>query len=279
MDLQPAEIVNGLPSGPPIPWKKTDLTPNLGVDETDDIRPGLGVAGVENLRKFVADGGLLITVRDTAQWAATYGLARWVTVVPAEKLRCAGSLLTANLVDKSSPIGWGYEDTIPVHYSGSPIFKVGVSFGGGDQKPPQRPSGRGSKEDPDVPQGRPYVQTPEKPKPGPGEEGFQLPDDLPFFYAPFLPRIEERPRVILSFPKESDKILLSGMLDGADEIAGKPVLIDSPLGKGHVLLFANNPMWRQNTQGDFALIFNAILNYQNLSLGWPPDHKDKKDTK
>jgi len=88
--------------------------------------------------------------------------------------------------------------------------------------------------------------------------------------------MEERPRVILSFAKEADELLLSGMLEGADEIAGKPMVIDSPLGKGHVLLFANNPMWRMNTQGSYALIFNAILNYRNLSAGWPPQEIEEK---
>ena len=72
------DIVNGYPPGPALPWKKTDLTPNLGVDETDDMRPGLGLTGVENLTRFVEDGGLLVTSEDTAEWAADYGLARWV---------------------------------------------------------------------------------------------------------------------------------------------------------------------------------------------------------
>ena len=54
------------------------------------------------------------------------------------------------------------------------------------------------------------------------------------------------------------------MLEGAEEISEAPVVIDSPLGKGHVLLFANNPMWRGITQGTYSLIFNAIFNYQNL---------------
>jgi hypothetical protein len=83
----PADIVNGLPPGPPMPWKKTALTPNLGVDETDDMRPGLGLEGVERLRQFVNDGGLLIAVGDAAKWAADYGLARWVTVSPTTKVR------------------------------------------------------------------------------------------------------------------------------------------------------------------------------------------------
>src|SRR6185369_126256 len=53
------QIINGLPMyGNPIPWKKTQLTPNLGnLDDTDDMRPGLGWTGLQNLQKFVKDGG------------------------------------------------------------------------------------------------------------------------------------------------------------------------------------------------------------------------------
>lgn len=274
-DADPESIVNGMPAGPPIPWKKTDLTPNLAVDQTDDIRPGLGLSGVQNLRKFVEDGGLLITAQTTAQWAVQYGMARWVKNVEPQQLKANGSILKGAVTDHTSPVAYGYDDTLPIYFSGSPIFKVGV-FDTDDQPKP-RPSGRGSKNDPDVPQGRPFVELPAKPKPGPGEDGFQIPENYAIFLEPYIPKIEERPRVILSFAKEADELLLSGMLDGGDEIAGKPVAIDSPLGKGHVLLFANNPMWRMNTEGSYALIFNAILNYKNLGAGWPPTEiKDKK---
>jgi hypothetical protein len=63
------------------------------------------------------------------------------------------------------------------------------------------------------------------------------------------------------------------MLEGAEEISGKPVVIDAPLGNGHVLLFAINPMWRVNTQGSYALVTNAIQNFGHLGLGWPPAKK------
>ena len=51
------------------------------------MRPGLGMSGVAALVKFVEDGGLLITARDTSEWAVTYGLARWVSIVPTNKLK------------------------------------------------------------------------------------------------------------------------------------------------------------------------------------------------
>jgi hypothetical protein len=265
------DIVNGLPPGPPLPWKQSPLTPNLGVDSTDDMRPGLGISGVASLKRFVESGGLLITARDTAQWAIEFGLARWVRVVQTPKLRATGSILRAAFTDRTSPVAFGYDESVPVYFDGSPVFKVGV-FEMRDRET-GRPSGRGGKHDPDVPQGRPFVPAPERPKPGPGEEGFQLPDDFRLFLAPYLPRIEDRPRVVLAFPKEAETILLSGMLEGGDEIAGKPIVVDAPLGKGHVLLFAVNPMWRVNTQGTYALVTNAILNFDHLSLGWPPAGK------
>jgi len=32
-------------------------------------------------------------------------------------------------------------------------------------------------------------------------------------------------------------------------------------------MFANNPMWRHETHGSFSMLFNAILNYDNLGVG------------
>ena len=83
-------IINGLPMyGNPLPWKKTQLTPNLGgIDETDDMRPGLGWSGLQNLQKFVKDGGLFITVDDTSEFAVNYGFTAGVS---ANRSHCARS--------------------------------------------------------------------------------------------------------------------------------------------------------------------------------------------
>ncbi|MBK6723530.1 MAG: hypothetical protein IPG58_09725 [Acidobacteria bacterium] len=60
---------------------------------------------------------------------------------------------------------------------------------------------------------------------------------------------------------------MSGMMAGGAELAGKAAVVDVPVGKGHVVMFANNPMWRHQTHGSFSLLFNAILHYDNLSVG------------
>jgi hypothetical protein len=57
------------------------------------------------------------------------------------------------------------------------------------------------------------------------------------------------------------------MLAGGSELINKPAVIDVPVGRGHVVMFATNPMWRHQTQGEFFLLFNALLNYDNLGVG------------
>lgn len=258
----PQDIVNGLAPGPALPWKKTPLTPNLGgVDETDDMRPGLGLDGVHNLLRFVEGGGLLITARDTSVLAVEYGLARWVRIVDTNKLKAPGTVVSATVTDKKHPVAWGYDDTLPLYFAGSPVFRVGLRE---ERENDPRPSGRGSKTDPDVPQGREYVPLPERAKPAPGEEGFQPPEDAPWNVEHLMPRAEDRPRVIVSFAAKADQLLLSGMLEGGDELAGKPAVIAAPRGQGTILLMANNPMWRQNTSGSYALVLNAIMNWDGL---------------
>jgi hypothetical protein len=61
------------------------------------------------------------------------------------------------------------------------------------------------------------------------------------------------------------------MLAGGSELANRPAVVDVPSGRGHVLLFATNPMWRHQTQGEFFLLFNAVLNFDNLGAGREPE--------
>src|SRR6185437_13715200 len=148
-------IIDGLPMyGNPMPWQKTELTPNLGrIDSTPDVRPGLGESGVANLRRFVAEGGLLITSEDTARFAIDVGLAPGVSVAKAGDLRVVGSVLRADLVDKKSPIAAGYDDSFALYSS------QGMSFSVADQtignrglvtaKDYQRSTGRGGPDDAD----------------------------------------------------------------------------------------------------------------------------------
>jgi len=78
-----------------------------------------------------------------------------------------------------------------------------------------------------------------------------------------------RPRVVMSFDQKRDSLRLSGLLVNGEELAGRPAVLDAPVGQGHVVLFAIRPLWRWETQGSFALVFNTILNWNDLGVAWP----------
>jgi len=268
-------IVAGMPLwGNPLPWKTTALTPNIGKeDSTNDMRPGLGFAGLENLKDFARGGGLLLGVMDTAELAVAFGLTPGVSVARQEKLKLTGSLVRSKIVDKSSPILYGYAEA-PVLYSyDGPIFNVSNLAGGrgGRRRTPderQRPTGRGTAEDPDRPTGRAFSEPPEEPEAEPWE-ALPLTDEQkrnnPYVIPP-----EERPRVVLRYGNSRD-LLVSGLLEGGKEIAQHPAVVDVPVGKGHVVLFSNNPVWRGQTRATYFLVFNAILNFDNLNAGRKPE--------
>ena len=65
---------------------------------------------------------------------------------------------------------------------------------------------------------------------------------------------------------KADSLLVSGLLDAGDEMAGRATVVDAPLGKGHVVLFGTRPMWRWQSQGAFALMLNAMSNWNALDV-------------
>lgn len=77
---------------------------------------------------------------------------------------------------------------------------------------------------------------------------------------------DQRPRVPLRFADQRE-LLVSGLLDGGADIAQRPVVVDAPFEKGHVVLFANNPVYRGETIGSYPLVLNAILHFDNLNAG------------
>ena len=293
-------IVNGSAGrGEPIPWKKSALTPNLGdaPDQTDDIRGAMELQGLLNVTKFIDAGGLFITITGNASIPIDYGIIEGVTITPAPDLHARGTVLGTTIADKRSPIAYGYGDKLPVYFNQAPVFSVaaggfgGRGGGGGGgrggrggrgaaagaataaEEGANRPTGRGRPEEQDIPQGRPLQMASAARGPAqPGEDstlgdvggggggggrgGAALPPEL-------------RPRVVVRFAPE-DELFVSGMLAGGRALANTPAVVDVPRGKGHVLLFANNPMWRNETQGSYFLLFNAMMNYDHLGVGVQP---------
>jgi len=267
----PQAIISGMPMyGNPLPWKVTPLTPNLGkIDETDDMRPGLGWNGLERLQEFVRQGGLLITASDSTSFAVTFGFTPGVGMGAAPRLKVTGSALRSKTVDAASPIVYGYGDNLAIFASNPPVFTLSsmASGGGGRRNTPedrQRPTGRGTADDPDVPQGRTPADIPEEPHAEPWEALPVTDEQLrnPINVVPPA----ARPRVVLRYA-DAKELLVSGLLDNGGELAQHAAIIDAPYGQGHVVLFSNNPFWRAETKGSYFLVFNAIMNFDNLSAG------------
>ena len=289
----------GMPGGQPVAYMKSDITPNLGYpDATPDMRGGLGRDGLRELQKFVEEGGVLITEGDTSTLFPEYRLTWGVELERPQGLWAPGSVFKAVLGDKSSPILYGYDqDHMAVYYRNSHLFQVS-GFGGGRGGAGFGRGGRGG-EVPGVGGGNmnPNAAPPQlttlwsAPAAGAGAgrgrggeaggrggAGFGAVvgsgpvggfagggrggrggggGGAPATAGP-------APRVLLSFPSDPNDMLLSGGLVGGENMAGRPVAVDAPVGQGHVVLFANRPFWRWQTHGNYFLVFNALMNWNDL---------------
>jgi hypothetical protein len=66
-------------------------------------------------------------------------------------------------------------------------------------------------------------------------------------------------RVIMRYPQDSSRALLSGFVDGAGVLAGRAALIEAPVGRGRAILFGFRPQHRGQTHGTFRILTNSIL--------------------
>jgi hypothetical protein len=266
-------IINGLPTewGNPLPWQNTPETPNLvgKNDATADLRPGLGWDGVAQLQKFVNDGGVFLTVMDTAQFAAGIGISTGVSTSNAEKMKIVGAVVGTRLVDGASPIAYGYSEKVPAYCDNGPVFSLSSIAGSRRRRKlgpemSERPTGRGSKDDADFAVGRLGREAPEEPE-AESWENPNVTDEQRY-------NNSMRARVVLRYADGKD-LLISGLVEGGGEIAQHPAVLDASFGKGHVVMFSINPLWRGETQGTYSLVLNTVMNFDSLNAGRKNDEK------
>ena len=284
-------VVDGQPMWrTPIPYKNTTDTPNLVTfAQTEDTRIGMGFEGLINLRKFIEEGGVFLGADTSAQFAISSSLTHGVTALtPASTTRVVGSLLRTKIVDDTSPIVYGVPDNLAMYSDTGDAFTVSPTSGGGGRGAGgggggapgggrgggpggNRPTGRGTPDDPDVVQGFGDLKGSNlSPLPPPVQVQpwqYALPTEEALKRNPanVIPP-EFRPRVAVRFDAQTS-LLVSGLLDGGNDIAQRPIVVDVPVGKGHVVLFANNPIWRGETIGSYGMVFNTIMNFDSLNTG------------
>jgi hypothetical protein len=276
-------------------------------DSTDDIRGGVGVDGFKALYEFVQQGGTIITEGNTAQNLVELEFTPGVKVEPAQGLFARGTILRGVITDKKSPLVYGYAQTeLPVYFSQAPVFnaanlapvtlasapaagRAGGGRGGSSIVQNTTPMATPLKLSPWDPagSGTPFGKATSEIVPNPGSPvanaaansaggrggrgggrgGFGGAGGPPQTIPGFTPDPASTARVIMAFPAKADDMLLSGTLEGGELLANRAQLIDETVGKGHVVLFAFRPYWRWQTQGTFAIGFNAIMNWNHLDAG------------
>ena len=76
----------------------------------------------------------------------------------------------------------------------------------------------------------------------------------------------QRPRVALRYANQNE-LLVSGLLNGGADIAQRAAVVDSPLEKGHLVMFSINPIYRGETLGTYPMVWNTLMNFDNLNAG------------
>ncbi len=277
--------VNGMPmiGRTPLPYKKTSETPNLGfVDQSDDIRGGMGLEGLAELARFVQEGGTLITEGSTATIFPEFGITTGVTVEEPQQLFVRGSILRGRIADMKSPIAYGYgSEELPVYFNQAPVLNArgagmaAFGFGGRGGAPGTNPNaGVGQNVTPNAVPLRIQPFEADANRQEASSERRPAPDEMAQFRQlarQFGIAIDEtKPRVVVQFGSDPNSLLLSGTLANGQFLTNRAAALDHPLGKGHVVMFAIRPFWRWQTQGTYTLGFNTIMNWNDLDAGKPP---------
>jgi hypothetical protein len=83
---------------------------------------------------------------------------------------------------------------------------------------------------------------------------------------PFTVGIADEGNVLARYAG-GDKAVLSGLMTGADSLRSRPFAVDVPQavkGRGRVILFANNPIYRWQNHGEFNMVFNSLINWNDV---------------
>ncbi|HEV2401669.1 MAG TPA: M14 family zinc carboxypeptidase [Candidatus Sulfotelmatobacter sp.] len=243
VDLELAEQIEGLPKAwSPMPFKKTPQTPSFGTPaESDDITGGIGYEGLSQIQHFLDDGGLMVTLGSGSMLALEGGLVRFVR-------RSSGGVprSTAGGGGSSSAASQGAATRTPGAH-------VRVTF---DR--PDHPIAYGYPLHTWVfRQNFPLYNTPRR--------------WLRMAYCTTcLDGPEDRSGIVMEWGDSDNKdFVVSGQAWGEENLIGRPAILDMPVGKGHVVAFNFNPMHRDMNRGDQRLLWNAILNWQEILSAKP----------
>ncbi|MFT4031666.1 MAG: M14 family zinc carboxypeptidase [Siphonobacter sp.] len=217
----------------PLPYTRTAEFPSHGApDATDDMTGGPGFAGVDQLKRFVEEGGVVITLDNASSIIAGTGITRGLEVVPnTTGLSHPGSVVMVKARSTTSPVLYGFPVTFPILKGNGSLLKV-------------------RKQDRDMM----LLQYGTKP----------LKDEVEY-KGPImgLPDRKAEPEKKVA-PTKDEPYVLSGLVKGEELIIGHGTIFNIPLGQGRVVAFTFDPLHRFLNHHDAPLVWNTLINWNNL---------------
>ena len=222
----------------PLPYTKTPEFPSHGFpDATNDITGGPGFDGVENLKQFVEQGGVLVTLDNSSLMIAGTGITRDLEEVSAPTLFHPGSIVTVKNRRPDSPVMYGFPETFPIFRGIAPLLQTKKY-------------------------NRDMMLMQYGTKPLKDEEEYKglimgMPDKK---------IVKEK----AATPKKEDPYVLSGMVRNEQAIIGHGGIFNVPVGAGRVIAFTFDPLHRYLNHHDAPLLWNVLINWNHLETPASP---------
>jgi Zinc carboxypeptidase len=215
----------------PMPFTKTPEFPSHGTpDSTPDMTGGPGFEGIGQLKLFVDNGGTLITFDNSSRLVAEAGITRELNEVQAPTLFHPGSIVTVKSRKPNHPVLYGFPEYFNIFRGIAPILQVNKY----NREAMLVQYGTKPLRD-EEPYTGPILGSKEKPKPEPKK-----------------PVTKEIPYV------------LSGMVRNEQTLIGHGAVFCLAAGNGNIVAFTFDPIHRFQNQHDAVMVFNAIVNWDDL---------------
>ncbi len=109
----------------PLAFTRTEEFPSHGEPAaSEDITGGIGWGGLQNLQRFVEEGGVLVTFGKGSTLALDGGLVRHVRRSPEGEVFTPGVELRTRFTAPDHPLSYGYPETPSVFRSNFPVYET-----------------------------------------------------------------------------------------------------------------------------------------------------------
>ena len=229
-----SDFINGISDRfGPIPYTSTEDFPSHGVpDSSEDITGGPGFEGMNNLREFAEQGGIIISLDEASSILAEAGLTPELYQYDAGSLFHPGSVVNVKIRATGNPVTYGFPELFPVFRGNGSLLEVAkynrsmviLQYGSGKRKDEIEYQG-------------PVMGLPETANKKADKKDAE-PDEEPY--------------------------VLSGMVRNEEAIIGQGAIFDVPVGEGRIIAFTFDPLHRYLNLHDASLVWNVLINWDYL---------------